>query len=108
MAADPSLTGATPPDKVAAPAPGDPGPVVVLAPRFGVPLGVVVLGLISLALLPLWDGALWMSMAVSLFGLFLLLQAVLLRLEFSGDALLVWRQQTLLRRFPYEAWLSWR
>lgn len=81
---------------------------VVLAPRFGVPLGVVLLGLSSLALLPLWGGALWVALAVDLFGLFLLLQAVLLRLEFSDDALLVWRQQTLLRRFPYEAWLGWR
>ena len=111
MAADPSLSGATPLPKPPATAPAAPGAdpsSVVLAPRFGVPLGVVVLGLGSLALLPLWGGALWLALAVSLFGLFLLLQALLLRLEFSGDALLVWRQQTLLRRFPYEAWLGWR
>jgi hypothetical protein len=81
---------------------------VVLAPRFGVPMGVVVLGLACLALVPLWPAALWLALAVSLFGVFLLLQAAVLRLEFNGEALLVWRQQTLLRRFPYEAWLGWR
>lgn len=81
---------------------------VVLAPRFGVPLGVVALGLASLALLPLWAGALWLALAVSLFGLFLLLQTLLLRLEFADEALLVWRQQTLLRRFAYAEWLGWR
>ncbi len=57
--------------------------------------------------LPLWAGAIWLSLVVAVFGLFLLLQTRLLRLEFGGDALLVWRQQTLLRRFPYQEWLSW-
>jgi hypothetical protein len=85
----------------------DPAAGTVLAPRYGVPLGVVVLGLAGLALLPLWSGALWLSGVVVLFGLFLLLQAVLLRLQFSGDALLVWRQSTLLRRFPYDEWIAW-
>jgi hypothetical protein len=45
---------------------------------------------------------------VGLFGLFLLLQSQLLRLQFTSDALLVWNRQSLLRRFPYEAWLGWR
>ena len=102
---------ASPAPEPAPPSPAPPSttaPSVVLAPRFGVPLAVVLLGLACLALLPLWGGALWLALVVSLFGLFLLLQTVLLRLEFSADALLVWRQQTLLRRFPYEEWLSWR
>lgn len=81
---------------------------MTLAPRFGVPAGVVLLGLAALGLLPLWSGALWLALVVSLFGLFLLLQTLLLRLEFSGEALLVWRQQSLLRRFPYAEWLGWR
>ena len=86
--------------------PGSPG--VVLAPRYGVPIGVVVLGLGCLALLPLWSGALWLAGVVVVFGLFLLLQAALLRLEFAPDALLVWRQTSLLRRFPYADWLGWK
>jgi hypothetical protein len=81
---------------------------VTLAPRYGVPLGVVALGLTALPLQGLWSPALWLSLVVSLFGLFLLLQSVLLRLTFTADALLVLRQETLLRRFPYSDWLGWK
>jgi hypothetical protein len=81
---------------------------VVLPPHYGVCLGVVALGAGCLALLPLWSGALWLALAVSLFGLFLVLQTALLRLEFSGEALLVLRGGKELRRFPYDAWLGWR
>ena len=87
------------------PAPGTSG--VVLEPAYGVALGVIGLGLAALALTPLWAGAIWLSLVIAVFGLFLLLQTRLLRLEFGGDALLVWRQQSLLRRFPYQEWLSW-
>jgi hypothetical protein len=75
---------------------------VILAPRPWVPLGVVGLGLAAV-LLNRWAG-----LAVVLFGLFLLLQSQLLRLQFSADALLVWRGSSLLRRFPYSEWLGWR
>jgi hypothetical protein len=81
---------------------------VVLAPRFWLPLAVVVLGLAVLPLAWLWAPALWLGLVLSLFGLFLLVQSALLRLAFSDDALLVWRQQTLLRRFPYSDWLGWK
>ena len=86
--------------------PGSQG--VVLAPRYGVPIGVVVLGLGCLALLPLWGGALWLAGVVAVLGVFLLLQTALLRLEFAPEALLVWRQTSLLRRFPYADWLGWK
>ena len=81
---------------------------VVLAPRFWLPLAVVVLGLAVLPLAWLWAPALWLGLVLSLFGLFLLVQSALLQLAFSDDALLVWRQQTLLRRFPYSDWLGWK
>jgi hypothetical protein len=80
----------------------------LLPPHYGVALGVVGLGLACLGLLPLWGGALWLSLAVSLLGLFLVIQTALLRLEFQAEALVVWRQGSLLRRFPYGAWKSWR
>jgi hypothetical protein len=81
---------------------------VVLAPRFGLPLAVVVLGVAVLPLAWLWAPVLWVGLIVILFGLFLLLQSALLRLVFTADALLVQRQATLLRRFPYSEWLGWK
>jgi hypothetical protein len=63
---------------------------------------VVLLGGASLAL------NLWAALVVGLFGLFLLLQSQLLRLQFSAEALLVWRGASLLRSFPYSDWLGWR
>ncbi|MEX1323188.1 MAG: DUF3119 family protein [Synechococcaceae cyanobacterium] len=87
--------------------PDSPQPVV-LSPHFGVAVAVAGLGLSCLALLPLWPGALWLALVVTLFGLFLVLQTALLRLEFNGEALLVRRGGEELRRFPYEAWLGWR
>ena len=87
--------------------PESPQPVV-LRPHFGVSVSVVILGLACLALLPLWSGALWVALSITLFGLFLVLQTALLRLEFSAEDLVVRRGGAELRRFPYEAWLSWR
>jgi hypothetical protein len=74
----------------------------------GVPIGVVVVGAACLGLWPVWSGAPWLAGIVAVFGLFLLLQTALLRLEFTADSLLVWRQDTLLKTFPYAEWLSWR
>jgi hypothetical protein len=45
---------------------------------------------------------------VCLFGLFLLVQSQILRLQFSAEALLVWRGESVLRSFPYSAWLGWK
>jgi hypothetical protein len=100
------------------PPPGDPTPAaplpdaaatsVTLSPHYGVALAVVLLGLAVLALQPLWSPAPLLALAISGFGLFLLLQTTLLRLEFSDDALLVRRRDALLRRFPYSEWQGWR
>ncbi len=85
----------------------DPSAGVILAPHYGLALSVAVLGVALLPLTLLWSPALWLASATGVFGLFLLLQTALLRLQFTGEALVVWRQSTLLRRFPYEAWLGW-
>jgi hypothetical protein len=90
------------------PAPVAPPPAVTLAPHYGVALALTGLGVACLGLTPFWGRALLVAAPLSLFGLFLTLQTALLRLEFTPDALLVRRQETLLRRFPYEAWLAWR
>jgi hypothetical protein len=81
---------------------------VTLEPRYGVPVGVIVLGAASLALLPLWGGARWLALAIALFGLFLALQSAQLRLQFADAELVVRRNGSPIRRFPYQAWLGWR
>ncbi|MCT0198306.1 DUF3119 family protein [Synechococcus sp. CS-1325] len=79
---------------------------VILAPRAWVPLGVLLLAGASL-LLPRWGGSVWLAGGVGVLGLFLLLQTALLRLQFGEEDLLVWRGNSLLRRFPYQEWLGW-
>ncbi len=85
------------------PASGD----VSLEPRFWVPLGVTLLGPACLVLSPFWSGVRWLTLALVLFGGFLLLQARTLRLEFADADLVVWRGATEIRRFPYASWISW-
>jgi hypothetical protein len=80
----------------------------LLAPRFWVPLGVMALGALALAATSRWSGAPWVGLPLLVFGAFLLLQAAILRLSFSAEALLVLRAGQEIRRFPYDAWLDWR
>ncbi len=48
------------------------------------------------------------SLVVSIFGLFLLIQTFILRLEFTPEDLVVWQLNRELRRFPFNSWLAWR
>ena len=77
---------------------------VTLKPDARLPLLVVVLGA-ALLPLPLHP---WPTLVVVLFGVFLLIQAASLRLEFEERALIVWQNSRELRRFPYDQWLTWR
>lgn len=79
-----------------------------LEPRFWVPLGLVILATATLALLPLWSGVRWIALVIGLFGVFLAVQAALLRLRFSDTALTVSRRDTVIREFPYSAWINWK
>jgi len=77
---------------------------VNLAPSPRLPLLIL---LLSPALLIL-PGRPWPTLVLALFGLFLLLQAYSLRLEFTANTLVVWRGEQELRRFPYSDWQAWR
>jgi hypothetical protein len=68
------------------------------------------MGLAALALSATarWSAALWVGLPLLVFAAFLLLQAAILRLCFSADALLVLRSGQEIRRFPYSEWLAWR
>lgn len=81
--------------------------LAIVALALGV-LGLTATGLAGLIQLPPWISTPWPGLVLAVFGLFLLLQTSLLRLEFGEADLLVWRQQTLLRRFPYGEWLEWK
>jgi hypothetical protein len=74
---------------------------IQLAPRYNIPLA-----LMALAIPLLWV-QIWVSGAIALFSLFLLLQAVTLRLWFTDTALDIYRGDTLIRRFPYAEWQTW-
>lgn len=82
----------------------DPSKSVILKPSHQLPLVITFLGL---ALLPL-PITLWPSILISSFGLFLLLQSFILRLEFTPNDLVVWQLGRELRRFPFKNWLAWR
>ncbi|KGF73723.1 glycerol dehydrogenase [Neosynechococcus sphagnicola sy1] len=75
---------------------------VQLAPSYVLPLTLVAMAL------PLVWVQIWLSLTLSLFGLFLLFQAVTLRLLLTSMALEIYRGQTLIRRFPYGEWLNWQ
>lgn len=76
---------------------------VELKPSYNLPIALV-FGAIPLLLIKLW----WASLAIAVFGLFLLFQAVTLRLHFTETDLDIYRAESLLRRFPYQNWQNWR
>lgn len=75
---------------------------VELAPSYAIPIVLVLLALPLVLIQP------WLSGALGLFGLFLLFQAVTLRLRFSETALEIYRGTVCIRRFPYQDWQNWR
>ena len=75
--------------------------VVELAPNFKIPLFLI-----------LTAGALcfvswWLGGAIAILGLFLTIQTVLIRLQFTDEALNVLRSGKVIRSFPYSEWLHW-
>jgi hypothetical protein len=77
---------------------------VIISPS---PRLALVILLLSAALWPLPLSP-WPTLVVGLFGVFLLVQTYILKLEFSEDDLVVWRGQAELRRFPFSEWMAWR
>ena len=78
------------------------GSTVELNPSYTIPLVLVLLGITLLIVQPLLGGI------IALFGLFLMFQAVTLRLRFSPTDLDIYRGEKLIRRFPYSEWQNWR
>jgi hypothetical protein len=78
------------------------GDSVTLAPSYNLPIALVLLSIPLLLLQP------WVSAVIAVFGVFLLYQAVSLRLVFTTTALDIYRGEALIRRFPYAEWQNWR
>ena len=75
--------------------------VVELSPNYKIPVFLIVIaGALS------WV-SLWLAGAIALLGLFLTVQTVLIRLQFTEQALNVLRSGKIIRSFPYSEWLNW-
>ncbi len=74
---------------------------VELSPSYAIP---IVLVLAAIPVLLLQPG---LALVIAVFGLFLLLQTVTIRLQFTPTDLDVYRSGELIRRFPYQDWLNW-
>ncbi len=78
------------------------GQTVELAKSYTIPIVLV------LAAIPLLLVQVWVSLAIALFGLFLMFQTATISLRFTDSALDVYRSERLIRRFPYQEWQNWR
>ncbi len=75
---------------------------VELKPSYNIPVVLVIAAIPLIFVQPIVGGA------IALFGLFLMFQAVTLRLQFTTTDLDVYRGEKLIRRFPYQEWQNWR
>lgn len=75
---------------------------VELTPSYTLPLAIV-----GLAIPLIWV-QIWLSLAIALFGIFLMIQAATLRLRFTPTDLDIYRGDSLIRRFPYQDWQNWQ
>ncbi|MEO0458588.1 MAG: DUF3119 family protein [Cyanobacteria bacterium P01_A01_bin.114] len=76
-------------------------PAAPLAASYRLPLAIVAVSI------PVFFFQGWVGLIVALLGLFLLYQTRVIRLVFDAEALVVYRNETVLRQFPYQDWQSW-
>lgn len=74
---------------------------IKLTPSFNIPLVLI------LASIPAVFLQIWLGLAIALFGLFLMFQAVIISLVFTPQALDVYRGEEKIRSFPYAEWENW-
>ena len=75
---------------------------VELQPSYNIPIVLLI------SAIPLLVVQVWVGVVIALLGLFLLLQTVTIRLQFTATDLDIYRGEKLLRRFPYQEWQNWR
>lgn len=74
---------------------------VVLDPSYKIPIALVAVGV------AVWLISRWAGLAIALFGIFLAIQAMTLRLHFTPTALELYRGEKQIRSFPYAEWQYW-
>ncbi|MBE9249889.1 DUF3119 family protein [Dolichospermum sp. LEGE 00240] len=75
---------------------------VELKPSYNIPIVLVLVAIPVLLVQP------WLGGILTLLGLFLMLQAVTLRFQFTATDFDLYRGEKLIRRFPYQEWQNWR
>jgi hypothetical protein len=75
---------------------------VELKPSYNIPV------VLAIAAIPLLFLQPWVGGAIAILGLFLMFQAVTIRLQFTATDLDIYRGEKLIRRFPYLEWQNWR
>ena len=73
----------------------------ILVPSYILPLALVAIGV------GLYWVSLWAAIPVGLFGIFLAIQATILRMHFTDTAFELYRGKEQIRSFPYKDWLNW-
>jgi len=77
--------------------------VTELRPNYAIPSVLVVVGI------PLWFMKFWAIAGILiLFSIFLTFQTATLRLIFTEFDLDIYRNDSLIRRFPYKEWINWQ
>jgi hypothetical protein len=74
---------------------------VVLKPRYWLPLGVAISGILFTRL------NLWVGLPFLVLGSFLGFQAATVQIQFTATAFELYRGEQLLRQFPYTDWQDW-
>jgi len=78
-----------------------PAHATTLEPSYRIPVGLFLIALPVMAL------QIWVGAVLALFSAFLLSQAYMLRLVFTETDLDIYRGESRIRRFPYQAWNTW-
>lgn len=76
--------------------------IIELAPSYKIPIFLLAIAI------PLAFLSLTAAIILSVLGLFLMFQAVNIKLQFTPKALDIYKSQSLLRHFPYDEWTNWR
>ena len=84
--------------------------VVELAPNFRIPIFLLLAAGILLTFSWWFSGAIALravALPIAILGLFLTVQTILIRLQFTDEALSVLRSGKVILTFPYSEWLNW-